>query len=961
MNDWKEYIQYFKDMLNTLAGKLTAILAFAVLVIFVLGLLGASIPAEFHLLVYIAVIGAMLISAFLAVLQVAEQRRQEEPARPAQRMEHTVPPEPNREEPKPPAPECSPEVARSAYLESVIADSRPLRLVGLDEHAGDPTTVRLSLEDIYVALNTRTPAEEKEKPGRKKTKQEEFSAQPKRVEKSRPLSALEALAGAPDRRMVLLGFPGTGKSTFVRYLSLRMAQELAGAPRKLEGWQGSAVLPLAISLGRFAETLPAGVKQGSAALIEEFLKNNLAADERCPDFARHILMALEKDGGLVLFDGLDEVADLRQRPLVVQAVEAFTDKYARNPNSRFLVTCRTYSYQDPRWQLTKWPLHELALLDQGQIEQFVQAWYEQHTQLDATRADEYAEKRGKLLEALRPGDRRRLYEVAPFPIILTIMAIVHASYELPDSRAQVYQQCVELLLEKWQTRRSIQGRTQTRSLLADLGIPATRLYQALYEIAYEAHRGRDDGSGSLVTEKLVAGVMQDHLGDPDKLKVFLDHCQSANGLLMLQGTVTPSGADPDAPPRRVYTFPHLTFEEYLAGRHLEMLGPDHIRALLDEAHDRWREVVLLLAEYLCFERADRDRMNGLLEALSMPSAKETTDKDWRAIWLAGELLLLFRRAIPKASPHEERILQGLRRLVAAGALTPRERAEAADALDQLGYHPDDLHVFVPVPEPKKPDFLIARYPVTNAQYARFLKPGNFQDKSPWCGFPIYDEDSQPLKKDWGDEGWKWLQREIKDKDNLVENGILYPRDWRDQHFGDMRPSAPVVAISWYEANAYCKWLLSHWEELEEGRQGIAKPALIRLPTRAEWVAAAGGQEPGERFPWDEVGKAGTKKKDEKETIAGVVQRANVHESGIGRTTPVWMYPQGESKPHGLMDLGGNVWEWQADYEDKDRGFLRLSGGAWFDYWFFARVSDWNYGDPSYRSSRFGFRVFVLPS
>jgi predicted NACHT family NTPase len=307
--------------------------------------------------------------------------------------------------------------------------------------------------------------------------------------------------------------------------------------------------------------LPADIKQGTALMIEKFIQATLKADSReTSAFGPHILSVLENDGGLVMFDGLDEVGNLSLRPVVIQAVEAFTEKYAHNPNSRFLVTCRTYSYQDKRWQLTRWPVHELALLDDEQIHQFVNAWYDQHMQLDPAKKLEYIDKRGKLLDALRRGDRRRLWEVAPYPIILTMMAIIHASYELPDSRAQVYMQCVELLLEKWQTKRSIMGHEQYRSILAELGIPATRLYQALYEIAFEAHRSREEnddqnGDGSLVTERLVAGILQEHLQDEEKLRIFLEYCHSANGLLMLQGTVTPARAEPGTPPRRVYTFP----------------------------------------------------------------------------------------------------------------------------------------------------------------------------------------------------------------------------------------------------------------------------------------------------------------------------------------------------------------------------------------------------------------------
>ncbi|MEN4011345.1 MAG: SUMF1/EgtB/PvdO family nonheme iron enzyme [Bellilinea sp.] len=944
MIDWKDTFQYLKEFLNTLAGKLTAILAFALLVIIVLSAFGASIPQGYQALVYIVVIGAMLIFAFQAVMTVTSRRKE------LKKEPEPIPgatPEQGTQGEKPLPVPLDPEKARRDYLVAVIADSRLLRLAGLDESAGDPTTVRLALEDIYVALNTRTMIDIEEKG--KKQERGDFAR-----EKQRPLPALEALVQSPRQRMVLLGLPGTGKSTFVRYLALRVAQEMLGAPRRLEDWQGKAVLPIAISLGRFAETLPAGATQGTTAMLEVFLRNTVEADSRYAAFAPLVLSILQEEGGLVMFDGLDEVADLSLRPVVVQAVEAFTEKYARNPGSRFLVTCRTYSYRDKDWQLTGWPVHELDLLNNEQIAQFVNAWYDQHSLLDPARELEYREKRLKLLEALRSGDRRRLYEVAPYPIILTIMAIVHASYELPDSRAQVYMQCVKMLLEKWQTKRSIMGRVQNRSLLAELGIPETRLYQALFQIAYEAHLGRTDQSedgGSLITGKLVAGGMLEHLQDEHKLKIFLDYCQSANGLLMLQGTITPAEADPSAPPRRVYTFPHMTFEEYLAGRHLEWEGADRIRTLLDSAYDRWVEVVKFLAEYLCFERADRDRMNGLLEALSTPFPDHPTEKDWRALWLAGELLLLYRRAIPKPSPYEPGIIERLPRLVETCALTPRERAAAADVLDQF-WQPQDLYSFVPIRAPAG-EFLIAKYPVTNAQYRRFLTRENFTDPSLWVDIPRFSEPDEKGEvtalENWGAAGWDWLQKALEDK-NYVEEGVLYPRFWRDVHFGIGCPSAPAVGISWWEANAYCKWLLAHWDELEESQNGsLPKPKQIRLPTETEWVLAAGGEQNG-RFAFGELNNP----------AAEISRYANTDESNIGRTTPVWMYTQGAS-PAGVTDMSGNVWEWQANFRDKDRDFISLCGGSGNGIGYLARVEYRYHFLPSGWSYLIGFRVVALPN
>ncbi|MDW8227195.1 MAG: SUMF1/EgtB/PvdO family nonheme iron enzyme, partial [Anaerolineales bacterium] len=200
---------------------------------------------------------------------------------------------------------------------------------------------------------------------------------------------------------------------------------------------------------------------------------------------------------------------------------------------------------------------------------------------------------------------------------------------------------------------------------------------------------------------------------------------------------------------------------------------------------------------------------------------------------------------------------------------------------------------------------------------------------------------------WGRECWDWLQGKLNDKGNLVEDGVLYPRYWRDARFGAARRAAPVVGISWWEANAYCKWLLENWETLEEGRQGLPRPKEIRLPTEREWVLAAGGEENG-RFAFGEL-------RDSKE----ITRYANTAESGIGRTTPIWMYPQGAS-PAGVMDMSGNVWEWQANSYDKDRDWLALRGSSWDNLQVNARVSIRNNSLPNLRSAYIGFRVVAFP-
>lgn len=958
----------WSKLLETLAGKLTAILAFAALIIVILALIGNRIPGDYRVLVYVIAIGAMLVFTYQVFVR-SRATDNAEKSKPVLVAPAVAPPLTKTEKKTVNALD-----ARAKYLNAVIADTRAMRLVGIDPQAADPSRGGLTLESLYVSLNTTTVVD---KSGKARTRQRPDVSE--EVEdalfslgggESRPLGTLEALFASKDRRMVLLGLPGTGKSTFARYLALRMAQAETDKNKSMQdllpGWKAGAVLPLILSLGRMAETIPADCQKGSAALIENYIQQTSKSDERTVDFAELILPELERAGGLVLFDGLDEVADLRLRPIVVQAVEDFAQKYGRPPASRFLVTCRTYSYyHDPKWQLTGWETHELALLDAEKIEYFVNAWHDEHIRIEPARQPDLENKRKQLLASLQPDDRRRLHEIAPFPIILTMMAVVHTHYgDLPDTRAEVYERCVDLLLVRWEYERPVAGqskKTQKRTIIDELGVSRVVLDRALWEIAFKAHEGREDEKEkkrgpALVTEDLLTGVLQSHFQDLAKVQTFLDYCQSSNGLLMLQGSVTPADAPAGSPPRRVYAFPHLTFEEYLAARYLILrtnFGKSTNELVLKS--DRWREVVMLLGEYLCFAQGDHERMNTLLNSLTPEKMPANSDSPiWRGVWYAGDLLSLYRRVFrSEVSPSDKVINAGLQKLVFKSALSPLERASAADTLDELGYVVSDLHAFVSIPNAPTKNLHISKYLVTNGQYERFLKKENFANKKYWVDFPKYGEDSKEMtNQTWGDEPWNWMQKGLRDSDNEIQGGVLLPRYWRDPRFGIARRNAPVVGVSWYEASAYCKWLFENWENLEEGKQGLAKPKLIRLPNENEWATAAGGKDPEGRYAWDKKGEA-TKKEN-------IARYANTSESGINRTTPVWMYPQGES-PHHIMDMSGNVWEWQANYRDLKNSYLGLRGGSWVSDVDFARVAVRLIDLPNDRYDFVGFRAALFPS
>jgi len=120
---------------------------------------------------------------------------------------------------------------------------------------------------------------------------------------------------------------------------------------------------------------------------------------------------------------------------------------------------------------------------------------------------------------------------------------------------------------------------------------------------------------------------------------------------------------------------------------------------------------------------------------------------------------------------------------------------------------------------------------------------------------------------------------------------------------------------------------------------------------AEWEKAAGGIA-DDRYAWDKPGESTDQER--------VTACANTFESGIGRTTPVWTYPQGGSHPYGLFDMLGNVWEWQANRFETDSGGRVVRGGSFDLDLDFARCAYRYWDDPGGRDYGIGFRLCLRP-
>lgn len=781
-----------------------------------------------------------------------------------------------------------------------------------------------------------------------------------------------------QQRLLLMGDPGSGKSTFVKHLTYLMAQAmLAKDPqpwlKRLPDWKHAALLPVRIELRQIVTQIQPGEKS-SAALILRYLRHELAG-YGLENYADELNAAIQSKEKPILFllDGLDEVPTA-QRQLVVDAVN---DLHKTYPQHRYIVTCRPYAYVGQPWQLHQFHTVSLAVFNEQQIEQFVQNWYDRLTERERIEARLATQKAQSLKQAVRRPDLRVLAER---PLLLTVMAQLHAyTGQLPDDRTQLYADTVQLLLQRWESRLG-----ETRGLLETLAIPLLKmsdLESGLYEVAYRAHSAQPVNlrESADITEGQLREWLARYLNhDWNKAGEFVAYIRERAGLLIRHKT-------------EAYTFPHRSFQEFLAACHWLSLPdyPAESARMVTQDWDRWREVFVLASGYAA--RSKRlgqaiAAVNALLPENPKPYQQVQAGeipKITLVVESLQEIGLLGVQREPAGRAILERTQQWLiAALQSDESLNPKQRAEVGNVLAELGdprFDAEHWHLpkepglgFVHIPEgafvmgsdpqvdsqayhdeqPQHqvtlPEYWLARYPVTVAQYRAFVESSGYK---------------------------------TSDADSL--RGVA---------------NHPVVYVYWRDALAYSRWLdgqLKNWVRslgssdklpMENGLRALVEglqcgKLSVQLPSEAEWEKAArGGISPNPSPPGRGEGvRVGQGVRENARIYPWGNDPnpnfANYGDTGIGATSTVGAFAGGVS-PYSVQDLSGNVWEWTRTIwaEKFSYPYNGDDGREWVEDQELARVvrggsfNDVNRGVRCavrfrlfFNNGYFGFRVVVLRS
>ena len=596
---------------------------------------------------------------------------------------------------------------------------------------------RIELLAVYAELHTREPEEVDPE------KDATHGQVPSRSE--RRVSAIRSVV--EHERLAILGEPGGGKSTFLRYLAVSLARHQLSDPESgqrltLQGWPEAWLdsVPIWVELRKLPKPpseLP--TDQRADWLWAAIVERTRLAGGTLPQEAEKVLADAVKHGRAVfLLDGLDEITDHARKEFLQDAIWDLANKRfllvnapPTDRSNRFVVTCRKRTW-DSQWAIPQWTpengaeVRDIDWFDLDDRRKFLNQWFREQARMLRARGakgqaqqanQQVAARLAALPEALmaeledpKRNRNQRLESLVALPLNLTMIAWLRSRPEtmdrpLANSRAAIFEQTIHAILWELDEHKGLQSADDLT--LPQLVGPADRrraFERILAEIAFISLKGDPLQPLPGLARSVVLKALRGFCGrgfrkDPDIWATeVLKTIQCRAGLLK-------ESAQNDG-----YEFAHRTFQEFLAGVHMAThedfhqvatdwlgTGTPKVQNSSQEAlktnRERLWEPLRLACGYLTtpkeiiegrFLVGDRRNPAAARELIRLLT-QEGEGADWRNVWLAGELWLELEEPDVPSRLHKNLLEQVRQRLTALVEAGALSAPERAAAGSCLGY------------------------------------------------------------------------------------------------------------------------------------------------------------------------------------------------------------------------------------------------------------------------------------